>query len=129
MRGGRLIRYLVKFVMLFTDSSAMSSCARRAGPRGHEPGERDRVVNSRPAGIYGQRDYNAWIGKVTCDRLGRRLDPDAYAAAKLVHTNLQRGSTTTQAWQSLGAAVQTYCPDLLPVLQSAALPNPAEQPG
>lgn len=71
-------------------------------------------------GIYGQRDYNAWIGKIACDRLGRRLDPDAFASAKFIHNNLQRGSTTTQAWQFLGAAVNTYCPDLQPLLQNAA---------
>ena len=31
-------------------------------------------------GIYGQRDYNAWLGKIACDRLGRGLDRDAYAS-------------------------------------------------
>ncbi len=81
-------------------------------------------------GIYGQKDYNAWIGKIACDRLGRRLDPDAFASAKFILNNLQRGSTTAQSWQFLGAAVNTYCPELLPVLQSAAeQPHAAEQQG
>jgi Protein of unknown function (DUF732) len=83
-------------------------------------------------GIYGQRDYNAWIAKIACDRLGRHLDPDAYSSAKFIHTNLPRGSTTTQAWQFLGAAIRTYCADQLPVLQNAAgQPQPpfgAEEP-
>ena len=28
-------------------------------------------------GIYGQKDYNAWIGKITCKRLYNGLDKDA----------------------------------------------------
>ncbi len=30
-------------------------------------------------GIYGEKDYNAWIGKITCKRLWNNLDHDAYA--------------------------------------------------
>jgi len=71
-------------------------------------------------GIYGPRDYNAWLGKITCDRLGRRLDPDAYASAKFILNNLPQHSTTAQAWQFLGAAISTYCPDQTPLLQNAA---------
>jgi hypothetical protein len=75
-------------------------------------------------GIYGPRDYNAWLGKISCDRLGRGLDADAYASAKFIINNLPQHSTTAQAWQFLGASVSTYCPELTPKLQSAA-----EQPG
>ena len=64
-------------------------------------------------GIYGQRDYNAWIAKITCERLGRGVDKDVYASAVFVQRNLAPGSTTAQAWQFLGTAVQTYCPDQL----------------
>jgi hypothetical protein len=71
-------------------------------------------------GIYGQKDYNAWIGKITCKRLYRGVDADAYASARFVLTNLQKGSTTEQAWQFLGAAISTYCPDQMPVLEQAA---------
>ncbi len=71
-------------------------------------------------GIYGPRDYNAWLGKITCKRLYRGVDGDAYASAAFIGKNLQLGSTQTQAWQFLGAAITTYCPDQIGVLQAAA---------
>jgi hypothetical protein len=71
-------------------------------------------------GIYGPTDYNAWIGKIVCERLHNGVDQDAYKSAQFISINLQRGNTTGQSWQFLGAALQTYCPDQLPVLQSAA---------
>jgi len=74
------------------------------------------------AGIYGQRDYNAWMGKITCKRLSAHVDPDLSASARFVSLNLPRGSTTTQAWQFVGAALNTYCPEHLPMLQRNAEP-------
>ena len=71
-------------------------------------------------GIYGQKDYNAWIGKITCKRLYNGVDLDADKSAKFVFQQLQKGSTTEQAWQFLGASLRTYCPDKLPVLEAAA---------
>jgi hypothetical protein len=71
-------------------------------------------------GIYGQKDYNAWIGKITCKRLYNGVDQDADKSAKFIFVQLQKGSTTEQAWQFLGAALRTYCPDQLPVLERAA---------
>ena len=71
-------------------------------------------------GIYGQKDYNAWIGKIACKRLYNGTDLDADKSAKFVFLQLQKGSTTEQAWQFLGAALRTYCPDQLPVLERAA---------
>lgn len=71
-------------------------------------------------GIYGQKDYNAWIGKITCKRLYNGLDADADKSAKFVFLQLPKGSTTEQAWQFLGASLRTYCPDKLPVLDAAA---------
>ena len=71
-------------------------------------------------GIYGQKDYNAWIGKITCKRLYNGLDQDADKSAKFVFLQLPKGSTTEQAWQFLGAAINTYCPEQAPVLQQAA---------
>jgi hypothetical protein len=67
-------------------------------------------------GIYGQKDYNAWIGKITCKRLNRGLDKDANMSAQFVHNQLIKDSTTEQAWQFLGAALRSYCPDKLPIL-------------
>jgi uncharacterized protein DUF732 len=71
-------------------------------------------------GIYGPRDYNAWIGKIVCDRLGTGVDPDANASATFLSRNLPRGSTTAQSWQFLATAISFYCPDLQPVLQRVA---------
>ncbi|MFI5508068.1 DUF732 domain-containing protein [Mycobacterium sp. NPDC051804] len=71
-------------------------------------------------GIYGQKDYNAWIAKITCKRLNRGLDRDATASAQFVHNQLIKGTTTEQAWQFLGAGLRLYCPDKLPLLQQAA---------
>jgi Protein of unknown function (DUF732) len=71
-------------------------------------------------GIYGQKDYNAWIGKIACKRLSTGVDQDAYKSAAFVNMQLQKGSTTEQSWQFLGAALRTYCPDKMPVLEAAA---------
>ncbi|OBH01661.1 hypothetical protein A5692_17005 [Mycobacterium sp. E342] len=64
-------------------------------------------------GIYGQRDYNAWIGKTTCERLDHGVDKDVYASATFVGSNLAHGTTAGQAWQFLAAALKTYCPNQL----------------
>lgn len=69
-------------------------------------------------GIYGQRDYNAWLGKITCKRLARGVDGDAYASMSFITKNLARETTQTQVAQFLGAAVSTYCPDLGGALQN-----------
>ena len=71
-------------------------------------------------GIYGQKDYNAWIGKITCKRLYNGVDQDAFRSAQFIQVNLQKGSTTEQTWQFLGAALRTYCPDKMSVLEAAA---------
>jgi hypothetical protein len=71
-------------------------------------------------GIYGQKDYNAWIGKITCKRLDKGLDQDADKSAKFVFLQLPKGSTTEQAWQFLGGALRYYCPEKLPILEAAA---------
>ncbi|BBZ35746.1 DUF732 domain-containing protein [Mycolicibacterium confluentis] len=71
-------------------------------------------------GIYGQKDYNAWIGKIMCKRLNRGVDADAFASAKFVSDQLNKGSTTEQSWQFLGAAINFYCPDKTYVLAQAA---------
>jgi uncharacterized protein DUF732 len=71
-------------------------------------------------GIYGGKDYNAWIGKIACKRLNNGLDADADKSAQFVFTQLEKGSSTEQAWQFLGAAINTYCPEQAVVLQRAA---------
>jgi hypothetical protein len=71
-------------------------------------------------GIYGQKDYNAWIGKIACKRMYTNVDHDAYQSAKFVSAQLQKDSTTAQAWQFLGAAIDYYCPEKRVVLDQAA---------
>jgi hypothetical protein len=71
-------------------------------------------------GIYGQRDYNAWLGKIACKRLAKGVDGTAYASAEFISLNLARDTSQAQAFQFLGAAVATYCPDQVGVLQAAA---------
>jgi hypothetical protein len=71
-------------------------------------------------GIYGQKDYNAWIAKITCKRLNRGLDTNAAQSAKFIHDQLVLDSTTEQAYQFLGGALRMYCPDELPILAPPA---------
>ncbi|WP_407662675.1 DUF732 domain-containing protein [Mycolicibacter minnesotensis] len=69
-------------------------------------------------GIYGARDYNAWIGKLTCKRLLNGIDHNAVDSAAFVGKNLD-GSDAEQAWQFVGSALSAYCPEQLVVLQQA----------
>lgn len=71
-------------------------------------------------GIYGARDYNAWMGKIVCERLRAGRDPDAAASVRFITPNLPRGTTQVQAWQFLGAAINSYCPDERAVFERAA---------
>jgi hypothetical protein len=71
-------------------------------------------------GIYGQKDFNAWIGKIACKRLYTGVDADAAKSAQFIANQLQKGqNSTAQAYQFLGAALRTYCPEKLPVLLPA----------
>jgi Protein of unknown function (DUF732) len=99
--------------------AAVSSALMFAAPAHADP-DTDFANELHTYGIYGQKDYNAWIGKITCKRLYNGLDQDADKSAKFVFAQLDKGSTTEQAWQFLGAALRTYCPDKLPVLEAAA---------
>jgi uncharacterized protein DUF732 len=89
-------------------------------PPAHADVDTDFTNELHTYGIYGQKDRNAWIGKITCKRLRNGVDPDAYKSAWFVQTNLQKDTTTEQAWQFLGAALRTYCPDKMPILEQAA---------
>lgn len=71
-------------------------------------------------GIYGQKDYNAWIGKIACKRLYTGVDADANKSAQFISMQLQKGQQSTeQAYQFLGAALRTYCPEKLSILLPA----------
>jgi hypothetical protein len=69
-------------------------------------------------GIYGPFDYNPYLAKIACRRLGDGVDPDAAASARFVLRNLPRDSTPVQSYQFLGSAISIYCPDLAPKLQN-----------
>jgi hypothetical protein len=71
-------------------------------------------------GIYGPRDYDAWLGKIACERLHNGLDTTADKSAHFVLINLPHGSSTAKSYQFLAAAIGTYCPDQVPVLTAAA---------
>lgn len=69
-------------------------------------------------GIYGSHDYNPYLAKIVCHRLGVGVDPDAAASAHFLMNNLPRGTTQVQSYQFLGSAISMYCPDLAPKLQN-----------
>jgi hypothetical protein len=69
-------------------------------------------------GIYGPRDYNAWLGKILCDRLHKGVDANAFESTQFVAANLPRGTTQVQAWQVVAAAISYYCPDQTHVLKT-----------
>jgi len=71
-------------------------------------------------GIYGQKDYNAWLAKITCKRLGNGLDTSAEKSAEFLSHNLSRGTNTAQAWQFLAATIDAYCPEQQRVLAVVA---------
>jgi len=68
-------------------------------------------------GIYGPHDFNPYIAKIACHRLGVGVDKDAAASAHFLSINLPRGTTQVQAYQFLGSAIAQYCPDLQGKLQ------------
>ncbi|MBB2989621.1 hypothetical protein FHR72_001084 [Mycolicibacterium iranicum] len=69
-------------------------------------------------GIYGQKDYHAWLAKITCKRLATGVDAEASESVAFLTANLAKPTTTEQAWQFLGTALRMYCPDRLGVLPS-----------
>ncbi|MHA3021504.1 DUF732 domain-containing protein [Mycobacterium sp. BMJ-28] len=71
-------------------------------------------------GIYGQKDYNAWIGKLVCKRLTNNVDHNAFDSAKFIGANLDRHNSTAQNWQFLGSALNYYCPDKRVILDQVA---------
>ena len=105
-----------KFLPLF---AVVSAAVALAAPVHADP-DVDFANELHTYGIYGGKDYNAWIAKITCKRLYNGTDLDADKSAKFVFLQLPKGSTTQQAWQFLDAALRTYCPDKLPILQAAA---------
>jgi len=100
-------------------AAAVAASVTLAAPAGADP-DIDFANELHGFGIYGPRDYNAWLGKIACKRLARGVDTDAFSSASFIQDNLARETTSAQALQFLGAAVSIYCPDQVGVLQSAA---------
>ena len=109
MRGVRIATFAVGAALALT-----------LAPAAHADPDEAFAEQLHSFGVYGQKDFNAWIGKIMCKRLRNGHDPDAFASAKFVHPQLQKGTTTDQAWQFVGAAIPTYCPDQMVVLERAA---------
>ena len=83
----------------------------------HADVDADFADQLRGYGVYGPRDFNAWIGKIVCKRLNTGVDADAHKSADFISANLPRGTTQVQTWQFLAAAIGTYCPDQMYVLE------------
>ena len=117
----RLNRDVMKGLRLASIVSAVVAPALVWAAPAHADPDTDFANELHTYGIYGQKDYNAWIGKIACKRLDTGLDPDAYKLAAFISAQLQKGQQSTeQSWQFLGAALRTYCPDKMPVLEAAA---------
>ncbi|OBJ37510.1 hypothetical protein A5630_04385 [Mycolicibacterium mucogenicum] len=86
----------------------------------HADPDTDFAAQLHSYGIYGAKDYNAWIGKIACQRLDNGVDRDAYQSANFVAGNLDRHNSIAQTWQFLSAAIGFYCPERRSVLESVA---------
>lgn len=107
--------------------AAFSLAVAVAGPAHADP-DTDFSNELHIYGIYGPKDYNAWIGKIECKRLRTGLDANAAEAAVFLKTNLPRGTGEQPIYQFLSAAINYYCPDQRPVVDSLAGIGPAAPP-
>ena len=100
--------------------AAMAAMAIVSAAPAHADPDTDFANQLHTYGIYGPRDYNAWIGKIVCERLHTGVDADAAKSQKFVLTNLPKDSTQVQAWQFVGSAITFYCPDQTSILESVS---------
>jgi hypothetical protein len=112
----------MKYGKLSALTSIMTAAVAMAAPV-HADVDTDFANQLHTYGIYGPRDYNAWLAKITCKRLGNGLDSSAEKSAVFLSHNLPQGTDTAQTWQFLAAAITTYCPEQQPVLAAVAGPN------
>ena len=110
---------LGKFCVMAVITTATIALA----PLGHADVDTDFANELHGYGVYGPKDFNTWLAKITCDRLRTGRDAGAEKSADYLSHNLPRGTATAQTWQFFGAAINTYCPDLMPMLESVAEPN------
>jgi hypothetical protein len=119
------VGYVKKTQLALVAAAAIATVLTSAAPAHADPSyDRDPDTNFahelHTYGIYGQKDYNAWIGKLVCKRLYNNVDHDAFASAKFIGDNLDRHNSTEQNWQFLGAALNYYCPEKRVILDQVA---------
>jgi hypothetical protein len=93
-----------------TAVAAMTAAAVRLAAPTHADVDTDFADQLHGYGIYGPRDYNAWLAKITCERLGNGLDNTADKSAQFLSRNL-------------ASAITTHCPDQTPMLTAVAGPH------
>lgn len=113
----------MKYVVaaLFTSAAMGLAAPAAAEPAYRADPDTDFAQELHTYGIYGQKDFNAWIGKLVCKRLDNNLDLNAFDSAKFIGNNLDRNNTTEQNWQFLGTALNYYCPDQRIILDQVAV--------
>jgi len=94
-------------------------------PAAHADPDIDFANQLHTVGIYGPRDYNAWIAKIACERLDNGIDHSAADSARFVGRQLAKDATGVQSWQFVALAYPIYCPQHLVLLQQAATPQPS----
>jgi hypothetical protein len=109
----------MKGTRLATIAAAAGAAVMLAAPAQADDYDAPFMTTIHGFGIYGPQDYDAWLGKITCERITRGVDHDAYKSATFIQRNLPLGTTEGQAFQFLGAALDHYCPDQVGFLQRA----------
>ena len=104
----------------FCVMTAITTATIALAPLAHADVDTDFANELHRYGVYGPKDFKAWLAKITCDRLGIGRDAGAEKSAEFLSHKLPRGTTTAQSWQFFGAAINTYCPDLMPMPASVA---------
>ncbi|CAM4473422.1 hypothetical protein MB901379_01078 [Mycobacterium basiliense] len=109
----------MKFVKFLAPAIATSAMMILAAPALADPDE-DFNNQLHGYGIYGPRDYNAWLAKIACGRLNDRIDNTAANSAHFALLNLPNGTTTRQSWEFVATAITTYCPEQAHILTASA---------
>ena len=88
--------------------TAITTATIALAPSAHADVDTDFANELHSYGIYRPKDFNAWLAKITCDRVGSGRDAGAEKSAEFLSHNLSRGTTTAQTWQFFGAAINIY---------------------
>jgi hypothetical protein len=112
----------MKYGKLSALASIMTTAVMLAAPA-HADVDTDFANQLHTYGIYGPKDYSAWLAKITCKRLVNGVDTSAEKSAVFLSHNLPRGTDTAQTWQFLSAAIDSYCPEEQPVVTAVAESN------